>query len=64
MTCLLYRWIDNRGRIPAWVRKAAEESDGAHGHVGACDVMHDIPGCFCGYEGLREALDAIEKETK
>lgn len=20
MTCLLYRWIDNRGRIPAWVR--------------------------------------------
>lgn len=38
--------------------------DGEHGHVGACDVMHDIPGCFCGYEGLREALDAIEKETK
>jgi hypothetical protein len=55
------RRLRKRVEVLERVREAAEESGGSHGHVGTCECMHDIRGCFCGYEGLREALDAAEE---
>ena len=49
MTCLLYRWIDNRGRIPAWVRWI-------YHHAHFCPAMDGLlilteqdqrSNCFC-----------------